>query len=538
MADYDALAKQHGGAPSQPASQVDYDALAMQMGGQGVMPIAAPDSIPQRVKDYAGSIARGVSPYAASSLVGGAIGGALGAAGGPPGMIMGAQTGARLGPLALTAADIATGLAGTTTPSELVKRGVTSMGVGPAQPTREQQLLEAVAGGAASGYGLGSAFSRLAGMSPSPVRNVLAAMGKRPDVQMFAGGAGAGAPVAAQQYFDVTDPYQLAGISLGGSLLGGAVGSRRVPPAPSVEEWKNIATDAYEAAKDAKVVFSKDSYQTFLNRLDGTLKESGFDPDLQTQIATVVNKLKNKSGADISAEELENARRIAQAAGKDPNKAVQRFSKIITNQIDEFVTPKVENPSILLQQRVVRGDVDKFVKNQLIARDAYKKASRGEVVNELLDLLDVKGNNASQIQQAFYSLYKNKQKLRQFDKEQRDVIRSIAKGSAPVNILKSIGEFAPFGSTKGLGLNLGAAAYELFGQDRALDYIPQNALALAAATQASKYAADRMLLQQARRFGGIARGGEMLPNIPLAQISAPAAVNVLETSRRLNALGQ
>lgn len=529
MADYDALAKQHGGAPSQPASQVDYDALAMQMGGQGVMPVAAPDSIPQRVKEYAGSIVRGVSPYAASSLVGGAIGGALGAAGGPPGMIAGAQTGARLGPLALTAADIATGLTGTTTPSELVKRGVTSMGVGPAQPTREQQLLEAVAGGAAGGYGLGSAFSRLAGMSPGAVRNVLAAMGKRPDVQMLAGAGGAGAPVAAQQYFDVTDPYQLAGISLGGSLLGGAVGARRVPPAPSVKELKQTAKEAYTAAEQAKVVYSQGSYGNLISGIEAKLTQEGYDPDLQTSIKTVMRKLADKGAADVSAEELENARRIAKTAGASADKSTRRLSQIIVKGIDEFTTAGPAG-------RAVSGNLAQSVENLLTARDDYTKAMRGAEVERLLARAKRRGGDASAIQNQFRALADSEKRMRQFTPEQQQLINGIATGSLPIDILKGVGQLSPFSTGVGLPLNVAAMTYELFGKD--VGYIPRNTLMLAAGSTAAKVAANRLALQQARRLGAFARGGEMLPNIPLAQIAAPAAVNVLETSRRLNALGQ
>jgi hypothetical protein len=529
MADYDALAKKHGGAPSQPASTVDYDALAMQLGGQGVLPVSAPDSIPQRVKDYAGSIVRGISPYAASAAAGGLIGGALGAAGGPPGMLAGAQTGARLGPLMLTAADIGTGVSGTTTPSDVIKRGVTNLGVGPAQPNREQQVLEAIAGGAAGGYGLGSAFSRLAGMTPGVARNALTVLGKRPDIQMLAGAGGAGAPAVAQQYFDVNDPYALAGISLGGSVLGGMVGARRVPPAPSVKELKESASKAYTAAENANVVYSQGSYGSLINGLQAKLASEGYDPDLQTSIATIMRKLADKSGADISAEELENARRIARTAGASSDPSTRRLSKIIIQGIDDFTT---SGP----QGRAVSGNLADSVENLTKARDEYTKAIRGAQIERLIDRAERRGGDASAIQAQFRALADSEKRMRQFTPEQQKIINGIATGSMPISVLKSIGQLSPFSSGVGLPLNLAAMTYELFGKD--IGYVPQNTLMLAAGSTAAKVAANRLAMQQARRLSGAARGGELPYNIPVGQIAVPAAVNVLETSRRLNALGQ
>lgn len=522
MVDYAALAKKHGGAPAQTAPAVDYGTLAMQMGGQGVMPVAPPDAIPQRVKDYAGTIARAVTPYAASSLVGGAIGGALG---GPPG----ALTGARLGPLALTAADIVTGVAGAPTPSELVKRGATAAGVGPTDMTRDQQLLSAIVEGAAGGRGMATGFSRLAGMAQGPVRNALTIFGKRPDIQMLAGAGGAGAPVAAQQYFDVQDPYALAGISLGGSALGGMIGARRTPPAPSVKELKQSASEAYKAAEQANVVYSQGSYGNLVSGLESKLAAEGYDPDLQTSIATVMRKLGNKAGADISAEELENARRIAKTAGASADASTRRLSKIIVDGIDEFTT---QGPA----GRAVSGNLADSVENLLKARDDYTKAMRGAQVEKLIDRAQRRGGDASAIQAQFRSLADNEKRMRQFTPEQQQIINGIATGSLPINVLKSIGQLSPFSSGVGLPLNLAAMTYEMFGKD--IGYVPQNTLALAAGSTAAKVAANRLALQQARRLGGMSRGGELPPNIPLGQIAAPAAMNVLEMSRRLNALGQ
>jgi len=521
MADFDKLAAQHGGTTA--AKQDDLDALAMQLGGQGVMPVVLPDSIPQRVvRDYGQVALRGAAPYATSALTGAAIGGMVGG-------LPGAAAGAAYGPLALTAADIATSVAGGRTPSTAIKQAVTEAGLGPRDMTREQAVLEAVTEGALGGRGLASGFAKIAGLAPmGRVKNFLTAMGKRPDIQTMAGAGGAGAPVAAQQYFDVNDPYALTGISLGGSALGGFLGGRRVPPAPSVAERKAAAGKAYTAAEQAKVVYSAPSYDTLVADIGTKLKQEGYDPDLQTSIATIMRKLTDKKGADISAEELENARRIAKTAGASSDASTRRLSGIITKEIDNFTTAGPAG-------RAVSGNLADSVENLLKARDEYTMAMRGQEVERLLARAQRRGDTADAIQAQFRTLADSEKRMRQFTPDQQQMIRQIANGTLSLSVLNTIGKLSPFSQT-GLPINVGAAMYEMFGKD--VGYIPQNTLAIAGISAGSQMLANRLAKLRAQRLGAYARGAEQLPVFPYGQIAAPAAVNMMETTQRINELTQ
>lgn len=189
----------------------------------------APNQIGRMVGDVAGAVGRGVAPYATGAAVGGAIGG-------PPGALAGA------GAVGLT--QLATGLLGTKTPSDVTNAALTDMGV--REPGPAGRILEQAVGGAANAVTGAGAAGQLAGALRSPLsRAVAGAMAQHPGVQAISGGMGGAASQGVAEAGGPGWAQQLAGF-----VAALAPGANMMTP----NKWRINPSQAAREAIDAGFV--------------------------------------------------------------------------------------------------------------------------------------------------------------------------------------------------------------------------------------------------------------------------------------------
>ena len=212
--------------------------------------IAEPDDslnqIANTAGQYAGVATNALAPYATVAGLGALAGGL------PTGGI-GAPVGATLGVAGLALGDLGTGLIYNPTlkvlgyksvplPSDLIRQGYRSVGIGTEPQTAPQRLFSAGVEGAAGAIGGAAAANQLARMVTNPIaRGVFTALSEAPVVQGIAGGTAGEARQAA------AEAGAPALVQILAALAGGVVGGKYAAKTTMEEIFANLAKTKGEA---------------------------------------------------------------------------------------------------------------------------------------------------------------------------------------------------------------------------------------------------------------------------------------------------
>ena len=490
--------------------------------------IVVPDN---SLNQWAGVATNALAPYATAA--------GFGAAAGAPFAGIGAIPGAALGATALGLGDLGTALVYNPTlnafgyksaplPSELIRQGYRSVGVGTEPQTAPQRVFGAAIEGAAGAAGGAAGANTLARMVTNPTaRGVLTTMAEAPRVQAASGAGAAAAGQTARE----------AGAGVGGqiaaSVLGGLAGGRMAAPRPAEvtgDMLRNQARAAYAAAENAGVAFSPSGIDNLATQVRTELTGQPnvqFHPRLHPRIAAVVDELDTaatqarQTGQPISFPELELLRRLANTAGRSADADERRLSRVVIDQIDDFVQTPPANA-------VASGNAPQAAQAVVTARDAWRRMSQADQIETLVEnaRLSAGEGDAASIRNQFRTVARNPARLRRFDPEIQTVIRDIAAGRGGVATLQRLGKLAPSLDMRRLGSLLTAGGAGALYQGST----GYGALALgaSAAGAAAKTAANRMAAGRATRAASRARGTQEF-QMPLAP-AVLGATNAMLTS--------
>ena len=483
----------------------------------------AADSIPQRIAEYAGVINRAAAPYLLASRV-------------------------PYGPAALAATDVLTSLVnvgaqalGKEPPLMTGSQAIQSIlpDIAFRKPeTKPQRILSAGVEAATGAKITANQLSQLAStLTPSRTRNVLAELGKKQDAQAAVATGSAIAPQTAVEYFDVTDPTQLALLSAAGGVVtaGGAAAMRGKPP--TVAQLKETSTKRYGEAEQSGVVFNPQSYDNVVTTIRRRLSDSAYNPRSESPIKNVLAALDEKKGTPLDAKEFDKLRQIANDAAASNDRATRRLAKIVTKELDAFV----DNAT---PQDVVAGNINQYQGAIRAARDAYTRAMRGEEIEELIRRAKLAGGTTKDYQREFRNFRNSRdfrKRIKSFTADQIAAIEKTAAGGGYLDILDAVGELSPiarhgFGLPGNIVAGLGASvASDVTPQS----YItPENFLKLAAVSTASRVAANQLAARRARLAGELMRDplGTRRNVLSGPQIAFPVGVNMLEQAPVLNYL--
>jgi hypothetical protein len=491
--------------------------------------IVVPDN---SLNQWAGVATNALAPYATAA--------GLGAAAGSPAAGVGAIPGAALGVTALGLGDLGTGLVynpvmnalgykSVPLPSDLIRQGYRSVGIGTEPQTAPQRIFGAGVEGVAGGFSGAGGANTLAGMVTNPTaRRVLTTMAEAPRVQAASGAGAAAAGQTARE----------AGAGTGGqiaaSILGGLAGGRMAAPRPTEVTGDMLRTQAraaYTTAENSGVAFAPSGIDHLASQVRADLTGQPnvqFHPRLHPRIAAVVDELDtaaaraNQTGQPVSFSELELLRRLASTAGRSADADERRLSSSIIEQIDNFVQAPPANA-------VAGGNAPQAAQAVVTARDAWRRMSQADQIETLVDNArqSTGEGDAASIRNQFRQVARNPARLRRFDPEIQTVIRDIAEGRGGVATLQRLGKLAPSLDLRRLGTLLTAGGAEALREgDTGYGAL---ALGLSAGGAAARTAANRMAAGRAARAASRARGTQQF-QMPLAPTALGATNAMLTTN--------
>lgn len=260
--------------------------------------------------------------------------------------------------------------------------------------------------------------------------------------------ANADAQTAADDAYSKAHPF-LSGLgTLAGSLaVAPEAAAARLPPKaikapiPSVADLKATARTAYQAVDNSGMKIAPHAIDNLVAKTEDDLSRLGFHPKLQPKTAAAFDAFQGVADSP-TLQNLETQRRIAQNAVDPMNKSDTMMSRVIVDNIDDFVKN--------LGKRDVVGNVDQNAVNALSdARSLWQRAAKADTVQGLIDKAAT--NSASMqsldkgqaLRTQFRKLANNPRGMARFSAAEQDAIRKVAQGGPLEHILRYIGKASP-----------------------------------------------------------------------------------------------
>lgn len=472
-----------------------------------------PMTVSDQMKRAAGLTARSIAPALIGTEAGGIVGGAPGAIAGS----MAIPTGDALNALVNLIASPFTDKR-LMPVSQAVQNLMTYAGV-PSAPETQTPGEKIIGSTMESIAGLRNvpAFTKAAGEVSSPVvQNVLKQLGMAPEAQAIAAPVSA---IAGQSMTQATDNPILG--MLTGMVAGGASGVRgkTYEQQPTAAQLKQSSTDAYAKASAAGALVKPESLQNVGNQIVKNLENKiVIDPEVDKDAVAVINRLTKSFEQPQTIEQIDLTRqfiRNSQAGGGRSGEYARMALKEFDNYIDG-----------LGAKDIVAGNSKEAVSALKDAREYWKRASKVQVIDDLLSSAELRAGNYTQsglensIRRKLISLA-DSDEMKFFSKTEQDAIKSAAKGGDVLNLLRYLGKFSPSGLVSGV-LSPAASAGVLG------TVLPPAAAAavLPAIGYGAKKAAERMSANEIEYLRGLLARGQA------PQVSGTAFRNVPTTAIR------
>jgi hypothetical protein len=522
IADYLAGEEAFDAAAAREAGYTDAEIIGYISAAPAASAAAKPVEEPKRtfMDDAAqllGVTNRAILPYATAAGAGALAGAPFGG--------VGALPGAAGGVLALGAGDLGTSIynAGASlfggermqSPSETIRQGYESVGIGRRPQTPGQEVLFSAAEGAAGALSGAGAFNQLARKAtPGVTRNIMQELGRGPGVQTAAGAGAAAAPTIGREYAGIENPLAQFGLSMAGGMAGGRLAAPRATPVTS-EQFVKQADIAYQRARDAGVRFDTAAIANLAQdiRKGMSTPDMTFRPKLHPRINAVLEDIDDavaeaqKNNTPISFSDLELLRRVARTGARSLDADERRLGAGIIRTIDDFIDAPPSNA-------VIAGDAPGAASAIKEARTAWRRMSQSDNLNNMIieKATDTaEGLTANTIRAAARSINKSESKKRAFDPAIQKQIKDLGRGSGGLSTLQGLGTFGPRLPTTtpemlraipsaGLLSGSGAAAYS------GSPGLALTGLTLAGTGMASNAAANRLATSRVNAMIDQARG--------------------------------
>ena len=468
-------------------------------------------------------------PYATAAAMGAA-------AGGIPTAGIGALPGAGAGMLALGVGDLGTSIYNlgaslfdaerVPLPSETISKGYRSVGIGRAPETTGEQVYSDILKAGVGSGGTAKGFQLAENVATSPqTRNFMNMMGQNVRGQIGAGVGAGGAPSIASNYFDVTNPYALAGLS----LAGGGLGTKVATPTPkpvTAAALKKESDILYKQMREEGVQIAPQAMTDLAAQVRTKIIDLPYDPDNDLVINQALKMLDVKSGKPLSYDMLENLRQKIRDLPYSPTgqRVADTKESAVIAAIDDAIDDYMES---LTPAQTTAGDAGVATSFLTKARDVRRRG----YLTETLEGAFKRATDASKRQDSprpfakglraeFKSIADNERKLLKFDGPTQALIKKVADGTITQKGLMLLGRLSP--SARLFGLQAGGYTFGALnapGPTAALA-ATQTAAAIAkgAANRMTKGQANRALVSAVQPGGGIKPGGPgYFALLPIAQ---------------------
>lgn len=322
----------------------------------------------------------------------------------------------------------------------------------------------------------GQAAGILTGIGTLPAARLMQGASLLPKaVNAAATGTGYGALGGALQDADTLGERALnTGAGAGfGALIGGAapVAARGLgkalggkgAPAPTAEEIKNAAQQAYKRADSAGLVLKPQEFATIADDVTATVTQSGFHPRIHPKVNAALRELQKGKAMKPSLGNIELLRRTLGSAAKSIEPDERRIASIAIERLDDLM----EN---IQPNQVASGRAADATGALKEARALWARNRKAETIQQMMERAT---NRASQfsgsgfenaMRTEFRQLAQNPKRMRSFSKEEQEAILKVVRGGKLDNALRWMGKFAPTGVVStGLASGIGAGAGSSMG---------------------------------------------------------------------------
>ncbi len=228
-------------------------------------------------------------------------------------------------------------------------------------------------------------------------------------------------------------------------------------------ELKTASQSFYKKLDDSNVVISQPAYANMANDVYQTVVTKGLDPTLTPNSMAALKRITELADQPVTFQSLDLMRQIASDAQGAAAPSDRRVAGLIVDKLDDFFAK-------LTSKEVTGGDPKTVADAVLKARDLWSKASKLDQVARLVDRAEISAPNFSAsgaenaLRTEFRHLAKNDGAMRKFTPEEREAIKTVAKGTALGNTARNLGKLAPTGVVSAFTSGgIGAAAGSLVG---------------------------------------------------------------------------
>jgi hypothetical protein len=318
--------------------------------------------------------------------------------------------------------------------------GLPAAAVGGAFAARGASLARQAVRGAGAGAGVGFGYGVGTGEG-SPTERASQAI----DDALIGGAAGGAGPLLARA---------------AGGVVRAVTGNRQPQfAAPSREELRTQAQQAYARADEAGVVVGGPSWGTMVDDVIIRAQNEGLHPSLHPRLDGVLRTL------DLSADgitpqplqQVELMRRVLNIAGRSPDPDEQRLAGIVVDEFDDWLDNLTPN-------QVLAGDPEAAVAALNEARAAWHTLRKADVIAQVNErALNATGANYTQagwetaIRQQLRAVANDPRRFNRFSPEEQAAILTVVRGGPVQNFFRLLGRFAPRGVVSA-GAGVGMAA--------------------------------------------------------------------------------
>ena len=278
---------------------------------------------------------------------------------------------------------------------------------------------------------------------------------------LTADGAAIGAVNALGTDQDVKSGAALgAGLGAAGGVLGNvaqraAAALNRSPKGMSVDELGALATEAYQQADDAGVIFTPQATSRLLKNVGDEFTEFGFHPVNQPGANVALGELDRLATQNVTMKGLDQARRIASGGYNPMNKTNNKLIGKVREEIDDLIA----NPQV---GDVLAGDPKAGAEAYRRGRDFHGRKSKITTVQERIEKAIRRagstgsgGNVDNAIRQELRKILDSKKLSRGFTADEKEAIDAVVQGGPVQNLLRLGGKLSPSGNGLMAALGIG-----------------------------------------------------------------------------------
>ena len=485
----------------------------------------------------------------------------------------GAPIGAAGGVLALGAVDLGTalynlggsifGYDSVPLPSQTIRKGYESVGIGRSPETRGEQVYNDVLEAGTGAFSQAKAAQNLFKTGSQPVQNFMRDMGQNVRGQTVAGAAAGGAPSVASNYFDVTNPYALAGLSLAGGAAGNKVARPNAKPVTAAA-LKEEADILYKQMRDEGIQVSPQAMTNLAAQVRTKIKGLPYDPDNYTVVNKALQMLDVKSGKPLSYNMLDDLRRQIRdlpysPTGQPLTDANQRtVVAAIDDAIDDYMealTPQQttfgggpQTSNVNFGGRQYNTGFGAPNRDPSTAATLLQKARdvrRRSYLTDTLENAFKKATDASKSQDnprpfatglrtEFKNIADNPRQIAKFDAPTQKLIKQVADGTITQGGFQALGRLSPSAILFGMNMKNAVIGAKNTAYGTGVYFAPGTTATIAGVTSGSKGIANQMTKGQAKRalVSAAQPGGGIKPGGPgYFALSPIAQQNVLAQER-------